>query len=255
MLLAHHSGLSSGKISLFFYFSILRLPKELLEQYLVPGGLFYSPIYWSDNPPGEQLVYSAIGYEVLGYLVNILSGQPFDKYCKEHIFEPLDMKNTSFYKNYFDIKNLARPYIWILNTTYLPLIHYKDWNCAVGGIRSSVMDLSHFLIAIMNGGVYNNYRILEEETVQLMRTRQFPGNSSDGRFTYGLGWRISVRYSNNSIGHSGGMPGALTYMYYYLNENTGIIFFTNQYPLLYYYDDIWSYINIVWLLNEKADQL
>jgi len=41
MLLAHHSGLSSGKISLFFYFSILRLPKELLEQYLVPGGLFY----------------------------------------------------------------------------------------------------------------------------------------------------------------------------------------------------------------------
>lgn len=248
MLLAHHSSLSSGEISLYIYFTILRLPIEFLEQYLVPGGLFYSPIYWSDIPPGEQVIYSSIGYEVLGYLVKLLSGQSFDKYCKEHIFEPLAMKKTSFHKNYFDINDLARPYIWILNSTYLPLVNYKDWNYAAGGIRTSVMDLSHFLIATMNGGVYNNYRILEEETIQLMRTRQYPGS-------YGLGWRISGRYSNNSFGHSGGMPGALAYMYYYLNENTGIIFFTNQYPLVYNYDDIRSYFNIVWLLNQKADEL
>jgi CubicO group peptidase (beta-lactamase class C family) len=259
MLLAHHSSLSEGGIIYgiiyYLYLSILSIPEgELLEQYLVPGGLLFNPNHWMDVRPGEQLIYSNIGYAVLGYLVELLSGQPFDKYCKEHIFEPLDMKNTSYYKDYFDIKDLARPYIWILNRTYFPLPHYKLKIDASGGIRSSVIDLSHFLIANMNGGVYKNNRILEEETIQLMRTRQFKGNNSGNRFTYGLGWRISLRYSNNSFGHSGAIPGALTYMYYYLNEDTGIIFFTNQYPF-FNYDDIWPFINIIWLLNEKADQL
>jgi CubicO group peptidase (beta-lactamase class C family) len=106
----------------------------------------------------------------------------------------------------------------------------------------------------MNGGVYKNNQILAEETVQLMRTRQYPGNDSTNRYTYGLGWRISVRYMDNSYGHPGAMPGALTSMYYFLENSTGIIFFSNQYPLLYY-NDLWSYINILWLLIEKADQL
>jgi CubicO group peptidase (beta-lactamase class C family) len=254
MLLAHHSSLSEKYLNLFIYFSILKLPIEFLEQLLVPGGKLYRPIYWADVPPGEQLVYSSIGIEVLGYLVELLSGKPLEKYCKEHIFGPLDMQNTSFEKSYFDIKDLARPYIWVLNRTYIPLVNFRIENSASGGIRSSVIDLSHFLIANMNGGVYKNNRILEDETVQLMRTRQYPGNDSTNRFTYGLGWRISVRYSNNSYGHSGAIPGALTYMYYFLEDNTGIIFFTNQHPIFNYYD-IWSFLNILWLLHEKANQL
>ena len=254
MLLAHHSSLSDRMFSLYVYFSILNLPIEFLEQCLVPGGIFYRSKYWLDTPPGEQLIYSSIGFEVLGYLVELLSGQPLDKYCKEHIFDPLEMQNTSFEKSYFDLNNLARPYIWFLNRTYIPLVHYKIEKDASGGIRTSIMDLSHFLIANMNGGVYNNNQILAEETVQLMRTRQYPGNDSTNRYTYGLGWRISVRHMDNSYGHPGAMPGALTSMYYFLENSTGIIFFSNQYPLLYY-NDLWSYINILWLLIEKANQL
>ena len=106
----------------------------------------------------------------------------------------------------------------------------------------------------MNSGIYKNNRILEEETVDLMRTRQYPDNDSTNRFTYGLGWRISLRYSNNSFGHSGAIPGVLTYMYYYLDSKTGIIFFSNQYPLFDYLD-IRSFINIVMLLNEKVNSL
>ena len=252
MLLAHQSSLSSGETSLFIYFSILSLPINLLKQYLTPGGILYNPIYWLDTPPGEHFKYSSIGYEILGYLVYLLSGQTLDEYCEEHIFEPLGMKNTSYYKSDYNVKDLARPYLWILNSTYLPLLNYEDKNFAAGGVRTSVMDLSHFLIANINGGVYNNNRILKEETVELMRTRQY--NDNNNRFNYGLGWRISGHDNDISVGHSGAMPGTLTYMYYQPEEKTGIIFFTNQYPV-FRQTDIWSFLNIIWLLYEKADQL
>lgn len=254
MLLAHHSSLSEETTSLFIYFSLLKLPIKYLEQYLVPGGKLFRPSCWTNNLPGERLIYSSIGYEVLGYLVELLSGQSLKDYCKENIFDPLDMYNTSFEKNYFCNKDLARPYIWIMNRTYIPLVHYDIENSASGGIRTSVLDLSHFLIANLNGGLYKNNRILKEGTVNLIRTRQYPDNDSTNRYTYGLGWRISIRYDNNSFGHSGAIPGVLTYMYYYLETKIGIIFFSNQYPL-FEYKDLWSFINIIMLLNEKANIL
>ncbi|KYK21129.1 hypothetical protein AYK21_05200 [Thermoplasmatales archaeon SG8-52-2] len=254
MLLAHHSSLSDSYLILGFYFTVLKLPIEYIEQLLVPGGKLYRSVFWTDEPPGEQLVYSSIGYEVLGYLVELLSGKKLDEYCKEFIFDPLEMHNTSFDRSYFELKDIARPYIWIFNRTFIPVVHYNLKNSASGGIRTSVIDLSHFLIANMNGGVYKNNRILEEETVQLIRTRQYPDNDSTNRYTYGLGWRISVRYNTNSFGHSGGLPGVLTFMYYYLENQTGIIFFTNQYPILEY-KDIWSFLNILMLLIEKSDDL
>ena len=254
MLLAHQSSLSSRKIGLFTFFSILGLPYEQLEEYLIPGGRIYNPKNWITAPPEERLSYSSVGYEILGYLIELISNQSFDQYCNEHIFQPLTMMNTSFHPSDYDKNKLAIPYIWML-LRYIPLPHYEDRNYAAGGLRTSVTDLSHYLIAHMNGGVYNDVRILEEETVELMHTLQYPDNNRSYS-AYGLGWKIFWNYDYNKsrkIGHTGAMPGSFTYMYYQPHNNTGVIFFTNQH-LIYRPGELFSWFSIVTLLSQKANE-
>lgn len=254
MLLAHQSSLSDKQIALFIFFSIFNLPKAKFEEYLIPGGSIYNPRNWIDAPPGEDLCYSSIGYEILGYLIELLSDQPLDQYCQEHIFAPLKMMNTSFYPSDYDKNNLAIPYIWVLNR-YVPLPHYEDRNYAAGGLRTSVSDLSHYLIAHMNGGLYDGVRILEEETVELMHTLQYPENNSTYS-GYGLGWKIFWNYDYNTsrrVGHTGAMPGSLTYMFYFPHNNTGVIFFTNQH-LIFRLSELFAWFFILELFSQKANE-
>ena len=94
---------------------------------------------------------------------------------------------------------------------------------------TTVDDLSCFLIAHMNHGIYNGTRILQDETVTLMHTIQPPGNIYN-YFQYGLGWMILEKPLRNTvyIGHSGDIPGVHTRMYMDQSDNTGIICFFNS---------------------------
>ena len=254
MLLAHHSSLSGEDIGLFTFFSLLRFPYEWLEEYLVPGGKIYNPRNWIDAPPGERHCYSSVGFEILGYLIELISGQPFDQYCDENIFQPLDMMNTSFHIDDYDKNDLAIPYVWSI-IRYVPLPNYEDRNYAAGGLRTSVVDLSHYLIAHMNGGLYKDTRVLEEETVELMHTLQYSDNGYNYS-GYGLGWRIFRDYGDDNsrrIGHTGAIPGTLTYMFYHTSSNIGIIFFTNQH-LLFRPIELFSWFSVVNMLDEKANE-
>ena len=97
----------------------------------------------------------------------------------------------------------------------------------VGGLYTTVSDLSHFLIAHMNGGMYNGVRILNKETVEQMHHVQ-PGNE----INYGLAWSTmgsswrNITYS----GHNGAIFGVFTWMYFTPLENIGVIYFTNGDP-------------------------
>jgi CubicO group peptidase (beta-lactamase class C family) len=252
MLLSHHSSLSEGNWNSIYYLSFIGLSKEWYKEYLTPSGKFYNTQFWINASPGEKLQYSNIGYFLLEYLVEILSKQSFDEYCDNNIFKPLKMGNTSFHLSDYKKNELAKQYLWFSNF-YIPLPSYEVNNYGVGGIRTSVLDLSHFLIAHMNNGVFNDKRILESDTLDLVRTIQFPNSSEETWYGYGLGWRIYVRNNTYNIGHPGVGPGIATYINYEPFQKTGIIFFTNQYPLLREFDFM-PWLNILWLLYEKAYQ-
>ncbi len=226
MLLAHQSSLSDP-ISLIFHFFFSKYPYEWLEEYLTPGGSIYDPNIWSDEyAPGEQFQYANTGFELLGFIFERIANQSLEQYCKENIFEPLNMNNTSFHVYDFNIENLAVPYTWRFGT-YIPFPHYDIGSTAAGGLQTNVLDLSHFLIAHMNGGVYDGTRILKEDTVNLMHTIQYP-NNTDPLIRYCLGWMI--QYSEGEIyeGHSGGVFGGTAFMFVRDSDNIGIIFFINK---------------------------
>ena len=108
---------------------------------------------------------------------------------------------------------------------------YNQYGIGDGALRSTVLDIAKFLIAHMNQGSYNNTQILNPQTVNLMQTAQFSMSGYDfGGFTfvgYGLGWPL---YSDNIIGHSGGIPGYISHMSFKTvsNGKYGIIFMLNK---------------------------
>jgi len=230
MLLSHRSSLAEdpwqlhkeypGDCPIPFY--------PFLKEYLTPGGSEYSPEVWADCHPGEEFHYANMGYAIIGHLVERITGQPFDQYCKDHIFLPLNMSNASFRFADIDKERLAIPYIYCF-WGYEPYMHAGDVDYPSGCLRTSVMELSHFLVAHLNGGVYNGVRILEEDTIELMHTAQYPDGSQ-----YGLGWQIwENRHGEIFIGHGGGNIGVSTVMKVRVSDNVSVIYFINRMITLY----------------------
>ncbi|UCB57843.1 MAG: serine hydrolase [Thermoplasmatales archaeon] len=230
MLLSHHSSLNKdpwylhkdypGDCPITFY--------PFLREYLTPGGSEYSPEVWADCRPGEEFHYANMGYAIIGLLIEEITGELFHQYCKDNIFIPLNMYNSSFLFADIDTENLATPYIYC-SWGYKPYMHAGDVDYPSGCLRTSVMDLSHFVIAHMNGGIYEGVRILEEDTVKLMHTAQYAEHQS-----YGLGWQIfENKRGEVFVGHEGGNIGVTTSMKIHLSDNTAVLFFTNRETTLY----------------------
>ncbi|VVB62331.1 D-aminopeptidase [uncultured archaeon] len=168
MILSHSSSLATDPLAYhWFNYShpppIPWYPSPWLEEYLLPGGVFYTPEIWdATHRPGEYMQYANINFDIVAYLVQLLSGQPFYEYCDDYIFTPLGMIHTSFRLPDLPIDDVAVPYLYE-NKTYVKLHYYQLLHYPIGGLMTTVDDLSHFLIAHMNHGIYNGTRILQND--------------------------------------------------------------------------------------------
>ena len=262
MILSHQSSLASDnsdRLCLSFLPGdpdIPSYPHPWLEEYLTPGGNAYHSEVWSDKKPGEHYYYVNIGYSIIGYLVELISGKNFNEYCKENIFIPLYMTNTSFRLRDHDVNKIAIPYFY-KDGNYEPNPHYGMLLVyPAASMRTSIEELSHFLIAHMNGGIYQNVRILNESTVELMHTKHYPDNNTERG--YGLGWTIRENaYGKKQIGHSGGWPGVQTQMTFFPEDKTAIIIFTNAFDSTHYLGPIanFAYKLIKNALFRMADRM
>lgn len=230
MLLSHRSSLADDNL---YWIALSYLPGDpdvegfpypWLQEYLTPGGSAYSSTTWSTDKPGEKYYYANIGFSIIAYLVEILSHQDFNDYCRQHIFQLLQMNSTGFRLRDVDIDNVAVPYEY-KNGGYFRHPHYGIHILYPAiTLRTSIEDYSHFIIAHMNGGVWNNVRILNESTVELMHTAHF---SASDKYNYGLGWQITNKLFEKTYGHSGGYVGALDLVTIHRKDNTAVLLFCN----------------------------
>ncbi|MDG6229857.1 MAG: serine hydrolase [Candidatus Thermoplasmatota archaeon] len=246
MLLSHTSSLNVNTQLEYYWMNFSGdppfdfFPEPYLREFLLPDGKYYNQSIWSKNfRPGEHAMYANVGFDLLSYLVEILSNESFLIYCDNHIFIPLQMYNTSFNLSILDIQQVAVPYqrfagryyqineMDFLFGEYTPPDNY--WRMRfypAGGLYSTVSDLARFLIMHMNKGVYDGVRILEEETVSLMHTMQ-----EDNNIGYGLAWmHIDLTPSLQVSGHGGDIHGVDTWMLYEPTENIGVIYLANGNP-------------------------
>jgi CubicO group peptidase (beta-lactamase class C family) len=249
MLLSHQSGFSEDPPEFYIYFweSKCHIPLyPWIETYLTPEGNNYTKKIWSNDPPGEQFHYANIGFALIGYLVERITGQPFHQYCKDNIFTPLKMYNTSYLLSDINLSNLAIHYRYRF-IRYLPYDHYCYVGYPCGSIQTSVIELSHFIIAHMNQGVYDRYQLLNATTIELMHTIQYEEGD------YGLGWTIWENKNNEHYyGHTGGDYGVATSVTVRVSDNTSVIYFTNGEPWRPIQRIAWRFIeNILFLTSHK----
>jgi len=260
MLMAHQSSIQEkNKVPLPIYFTFLGYSFDWFDEFLIPGGGIYNENVWSDEPPGKSFSYTSINTVILGYIVEKISNQSFNNYCQDHIFKPLQMLNSSFHLGDFNYLDIAIPYLWIPGY-YIPLPHIDTGRVChpAGGLRTSISDLSNYLIAHMNNCEYFGKRILQQDTIAMMHSVQYP-ESFDSNFQYCLCWCLQNKSGFDTYGgHSGGIIGGRSEMWYRLFDKMGVIYFWNQYEYINLGNrklENWAQTEIDRLLWEKADSL
>ncbi len=149
--------------------------------------------------PGDRWSYS-ISTDVLGYLIEVVSGQPLDQFFKARIFEPLGMNDTYFYLppakqsrltglNTEDSTGMVRP----APAVFASVANYPKTNGAYysggAGLVSTLTDYAVFLQMVLNGGSYNGKQLLSPATVRMITTNQI-GELNVGVNKFGLGFQI-----------------------------------------------------------------
>ncbi len=137
--------------------------------------------------PGTRWSYS-VATDVLGYLVELLSGQSLAAYFSEHIWEPLGMRDTAFAVADEDVPRLAANYEYqkgsfrlIDSPTKSRYRGQPTFLSGGGGLVSTASDYLKFLLMLRNRGVLKGERLLGRKTVELMTVNQLPGNADLSR--------------------------------------------------------------------------
>ena len=136
--------------------------------------------------PGEAFRYASANFNILGLLVQTVSGQPFGDYLKEHIFGPLDMAHSHPTLAAARADNMAAGYSLWFGSFWLPTaVPAPTTGMPSTTMYASAEDLGHELMALLDGGRYGDVRILQPESVAAMFETRVQVDGSRG---YGMGW-------------------------------------------------------------------
>jgi len=154
--------------------------------------------------PGDRFEYS-LGVDVLGYLVEVLSGKPLDEFFRTRIFEPLGMQDTYFYPPEDKVKRLATAYTWypekglsrfpdapisegaFTYTADYPYRGPKKLFAGGAGLCSTAMDYARFCQMMLDGGKAGGARLISRKTVELMTSDRLGKIGPDQAFGLGFG--------------------------------------------------------------------
>ena len=174
-----------------------------------------------DFKPGTDWKYSNSGYVLLGKIVENVSKQEFRAYIQEHIFDVLDMKQSSFYDFYEVVPQLSKGYE-VAEEEPHKIVHakaVKPGTLADGGIISTIDDLAIWYDALKNN------TLISEKQKQIAFISQ---NLHDGRKTkYGLGWWTTTLCKYTTVEHGGNVHGTECYSLWILEEDLQIIVLSN----------------------------
>jgi len=207
------------------------------------------------NQPGTKWYYS-FSTDILGYLIEVISGQHLDDFLRKRIFNQLGMHDTEFYVSENNWPRLIPVYIknesgnFTINEKETEIFKTKPtFLSGGGGLVSTLSDYLKFSILLLNKGTFNEIQLLKQETVELMTsdhmaTREIkyvgidPDNSPDitesvanllwnysKDYGFGLGVQVKMRKNSVPIGIYG-WAGAYTTLYWVdpINQLIAIMF-------------------------------
>lgn len=224
-LLTHTSGLPAGEFGPVPVWSDAAPPP--LEEYLRKSLKLA-------KPPLTSAAYSNLAYTLIAYLVQKFSGTPYKQYIQEHIFTPIEM-NLAFDPRPDMDERLSVPYVVDEKTgAQSATVRLKAAVWPAGVVYGTVGDEANWLITNLNGGVFKGKRIISEQTMEQMFTRQYDqfkggiegiwGNETAG---FGLTWWTEVRNGDRYFAHSGSVPGYTAFLLGNRDRKLGFAILTN----------------------------
>jgi NADH dehydrogenase FAD-containing subunit/CubicO group peptidase (beta-lactamase class C family) len=148
--------------------------------------------------PGSTFGYSNANYETLGLIVAAASGESYEDYIKRHVFAPLDMRNSFVSQEDALGRGMASGYRWWFGVPVAVTLPYKRAELPAGYVIASTEDMTHYLIAEMNGGRYGDASVLSPSGMAMRHAAPGGGNA------YGLGWEFGRVGGRTLINHDGG---------------------------------------------------
>lgn len=207
-----------------------------------------------DFEPGTHFQYS-LSHDVLGAVIEVVSGQKFGEYLSDHIFKPLGMKDTGFELTPERKANMSTQFVFDIDTmTSTPAsnrnryVLTKNYESGGAGLISTVNDYLLYLDAMCHGGTSKDgYRLISMESINLMRQDQLKGTSRKefdtwGRhgYSYGLGVRTLVEKEKSGarspLGEFGWDGAAGAYALIDVSNNLAIFYIQHVLNCGYVYD-------------------
>ncbi len=176
--------------------------------------------------PEAHTKYSNAGIAAVGYVLEKTQNQPFSKYLKRSVLDPLGMEQSSFEPTPAINRNLAKGYMWTLDGRVFPAPIFQLGISPAGSMYSTVNDLGRFTSALFNGGRGSNGEILKKETLEKMWIPQY--TKSGQKTGFGLGFNISELDGHRKIGHGGAIYGFATQLSTLPDQKLGVVVVTTK---------------------------
>lgn len=211
--------------------------------------------------PGEKYTYG-LNMEVLGGIIQVISGMSLSDYFQKNIFDPLGMKDTYFYLPQDKHDRLVpiytidqdRALTMLADEASIAALNYplainRDHFAGGGGLSSTALDYAIFIQALVNGGQYNGQRILGRNTIETMTADQMitlnqsqKGYSKLPGLTYGLGFAL---YTDPAAGLGPKSPGTYEWGGYFntkffIDPSEELTFVGMTQVLPFYRNDFWT---------------
>ena len=173
--------------------------------------------------PGEQSVYSNIGYDLLGVIIARASGQSFEDYMREHVLRPAGMQTASFLRTDISSEREATGHVFEDGRT-APVFPYNRRHAPSSTLQASAVDMVSLLGRITSRR--NSMRpLLDDDSLAEMWSDETV--EQDGQ-QMALGWFASPYRGHRRFSHTGGDIGFAAYLAVFPDDQVGIALMTNS---------------------------
>lgn len=239
-VMSHRIGMETFQGD-FMYWESALTSEEVMEKF---GQL--TPMYDFRTKWG----YCNAGFLVAGECLEKIAGKTWDQYIREKIVKPLEMNRTLVLTAELDgVSNLASAHTMVDGRLQV-VPHCRIDNIApAASISSSVEDMSHWLITLLDSGKYKGRQVIPYQAVrkaQYPRTfnrRSYHPFNSSHYVLYGLGWDLRDYEGREIVSHTGGVDGFVTSVTLLPEEHLGIVVLTNTDQNAFYEALKWEIID------------
>ncbi|MDQ3665460.1 MAG: serine hydrolase [Acidobacteriota bacterium] len=176
--------------------------------------------------PETRTKYSNAAIATVGYVLERTQGEPFAKYLKRAVLDPLGLEHSSFEPTPEITKDLAKAYMWTIDGRVFKAPTFELGISPAGSMYTTVTDMGRFMSALFAGGRGAKGQMLKQSTIDEMWTPQF---ASPGQKTgYGIGFGVRELEGRRTVGHGGAIYGFATTLKAMPDDKLGVVVVTTK---------------------------